>query len=49
MGSVNGEEAWAWLPEDQKESVLTQIGEVIAEVQRVPVGDLYRFQIRVTS
>jgi hygromycin-B 7''-O-kinase len=41
---VNGKEAWAWLPEDQRESVLTQIGEIIAEVQRVPVGDLSQLQ-----
>jgi hygromycin-B 7''-O-kinase len=40
MNGVNGKEAWAWLPEDQRESVLTQVGEIIAEVQRVPVGDL---------
>jgi hygromycin-B 7''-O-kinase len=44
MKGVNGKEAWAWLPEDQRESVLTQIGEIIAEVQRVPVGDLSRLQ-----
>jgi hygromycin-B 7''-O-kinase len=44
MGGVNGKEAWAWLPEDQKESVLTQIGEIIAEVQRIPVGDLSQLQ-----
>jgi hygromycin-B 7''-O-kinase len=30
---VSGEEAWAWLSEDQRESVLGQIGEIIAEVQ----------------
>jgi hygromycin-B 7''-O-kinase len=41
---VNGKEAWAWLPEDQRESVLTQVGEIIAEVQRVPVGDLSQLQ-----
>jgi hygromycin-B 7''-O-kinase len=44
VNGVNGEEAWAWLPEDQRESVLTQIGEIIAEVQRVPVGDLSQLQ-----
>ena len=30
---------WPSLPEDQKERVLCQIGETIAEVQRVPAGD----------
>jgi hygromycin-B 7''-O-kinase len=44
MNGVNGKEAWAWLPEDQRESVLTQVGEIIAEVQRVPVGDLSQLQ-----
>ena len=37
---IVGSEAWPILPEDQKERVLGQIGETIAEVQRVPVGDL---------
>jgi hygromycin-B 7''-O-kinase len=40
MNGVNCEEAWASLPEHQRESVLAQLGETIAEVQRVPVGDL---------
>jgi hygromycin-B 7''-O-kinase len=44
MSGVIGTEAWAGLPEDQRESVLTQIGEIIAEVQRVPVGDLSHLQ-----
>jgi len=44
MNGVSGKDAWALLPEDQRESVLTQVGEVIAEVQRVPVGDLSRLQ-----
>jgi hygromycin-B 7''-O-kinase len=44
MSGVNGKEAWVSLPEDQRESVLTQIGEIIAEVQRVPLGDLSRLQ-----
>jgi hygromycin-B 7''-O-kinase len=44
MNGVNGKEAWAWLREDQRESVLTQVGEIIAEVQRVPVGDLSQLQ-----
>jgi hypothetical protein len=41
---VNGKEAWARLPEDQRERVLTQLGEIIAEVQRSPVGDLSQLQ-----
>jgi hygromycin-B 7''-O-kinase len=40
MQGMLGTQAWAALPEDQKESVLGQIGETIAEVQRVPVGEL---------
>jgi hygromycin-B 7''-O-kinase len=35
-----GTQAWPALPEDQKERVLAQIGETIAEVQGVPVGEL---------
>src|SRR5882672_4527003 len=44
MNGVVGTEVWAGLPEDQKESVLTQIGETIAEMQRVPVGDLSQIE-----
>jgi hygromycin-B 7''-O-kinase len=44
MNGVNGKEAWVSLPEDQRESVLAQVGEIIAEVQRVPVGDLSQLQ-----
>jgi len=44
MNGVNGKEAWVSLPEDQRESVLCQVGEIIAEVQSVPVGDLSRLQ-----
>jgi hygromycin-B 7''-O-kinase len=40
LQGVVGAEAWPSLPEDQKECVLGQIGETIAEVQRVPVGGL---------
>ena len=46
MSGVNGKEAWASLPEDQRESVLSQVGEIIAEVQRIPLGDLSRLQPR---
>src|SRR6185436_13302450 len=41
-----GSEAWPALPEDQKEIVLGQIGATIAEVQRVPVGELSRIEPR---
>jgi hygromycin-B 7''-O-kinase len=40
LNGMLGTEAWPLLPEDQKERVLGQIGETIAEVQRVPVGEL---------
>jgi hygromycin-B 7''-O-kinase len=40
MSGVIGTEVWVDIPEDQKESVLSQIGEIIAEVQRVPTGGL---------
>ena len=40
VSGVVGSEVWPGLPEDQKERVLAQIGETIAQVQRVPVGDL---------
>ncbi len=41
-----GAEAWPALPEDQKERVLGQLGETIAEVQRVPIGELSRIEPR---
>lgn len=44
LSGVVGSEAWPGLPEDQKERVLAQIGETIAQVQRVPVGDLARIE-----
>jgi hygromycin-B 7''-O-kinase len=40
LSGVLGTQAWPELPEDQKERVLAGIGETIAEVQRVPVGEL---------
>jgi hygromycin-B 7''-O-kinase len=40
LSGILGTQAWPVLPEDQKERVLAGIGETIAEVQRVPVGDL---------
>ena len=41
-----GSEVWPHLPEDQKERVLFQIGEIIAEMQRVPLGDLSQIEPR---
>ena len=46
LSGILGTEAWPGLPEDQKERVLAEIGETIAEVQRVPVGDLSRIEPR---
>ncbi|SDI58438.1 MULTISPECIES: aminoglycoside phosphotransferase family protein [Bradyrhizobium] len=40
LSGVLGRDAWPALPEDQKEIVLAQIGATIADVQRVPVGEL---------
>src|SRR5882724_3927702 len=38
LSGVLGAEAWPSLPEQEKERVLAEIGETIAEVQRAPVG-----------
>jgi hygromycin-B 7''-O-kinase len=40
LAGVLGAQIWPDLPEQDKERVLRQIGETIAEVQRVPLGDL---------
>jgi hygromycin-B 7''-O-kinase len=40
LSGVVGTQAWPILTEDQKQRILGQIGEVIAEVQHVPVGQL---------
>jgi hygromycin-B 7''-O-kinase len=40
LSGIIGAQAWPSLPEDQKERLLGQIGETIAQVQRVPVGEL---------
>ena len=40
LSGILGSEAWPALPEDQKEIVLAEVGATIAEVQRVPVGEL---------
>lgn len=44
LGGVLGAEAWPSLPEQDKERVLADIGETIAEVQRVSAGDLARIE-----
>jgi hygromycin-B 7''-O-kinase len=46
LSGILGTQAWPVLPEDQKERVLAEIGQTIAEVQRVPVGDLSRIEPR---
>ena len=46
LEGVLGAEAWPSLPEQQKERVLAQIGETIAEVQRVPPGPLLGIEPR---
>jgi hygromycin-B 7''-O-kinase len=40
LDGILGTQAWPRLPESQKENVLHQIGETIAEVQRTPIGEL---------
>jgi hygromycin-B 7''-O-kinase len=44
LPGILGAEAWPALPEAQKERVLRQIGSAIAEVQRVPPGELLRIE-----
>ena len=46
LAGVLGTEAWPALPEDQKERILAQIGETIAEVQRVPLDGLSEIEPR---
>ncbi|HEY3677151.1 MAG TPA: aminoglycoside 3'-phosphotransferase/choline kinase family protein [Bradyrhizobium sp.] len=46
LQGVVGSEVWADLPERDKERVIGQIGETIAEVQRVPLGDLAMIEPR---
>ena len=46
LSGVVGSEAWPTLAEDQKERVLAEIGATIAEVQRVPLGELARIEPR---
>jgi hygromycin-B 7''-O-kinase len=44
LPGILGVEAWPSLPEEEKERVLAEIGETIADVQRVPVGALARIE-----
>jgi len=44
LSGVLGAEAWPSLPEQDKERVLAEIGETIAQVQRVPAGALARIE-----
>jgi hygromycin-B 7''-O-kinase len=46
LPGILGTQAWPALPEDQKERILAQIGETIAQVQRVPVGEMSRVEPR---
>jgi hygromycin-B 7''-O-kinase len=46
LGGMIGVQAWPTLPEHQKERLLYRIGETIAEVQRVPVGELSEIEPR---
>jgi hygromycin-B 7''-O-kinase len=46
LQGVLGEQAWPTMPEPDKERVLRQIGETIAEVQRVPLGGLAAIEPR---
>jgi hygromycin-B 7''-O-kinase len=46
LHGILGTEAWPTLPEEAKERVLGQIGETIAEVQKVPVGELAAIEPR---
>ena len=44
LSGVLGADAWPSLPEGDKERVLAEIGETIAEVQRAPIGALARIE-----
>jgi hygromycin-B 7''-O-kinase len=46
LHGILGSAAWPALPEDAKERVLGQIGKTIAEVQKVPVGELAAIEPR---
>jgi len=44
LPGILAEQAWPSLPEEEKERVLAEIGETIAEVQRAPIGALARIE-----
>ena len=44
LPGILGAQAWPSLPEAEKERVLAEIGETIAEVQRAPIGALARIE-----
>ena len=44
LSGVLGADAWPLMPDADKERVLAEIGETIAEVQRVPAGPLGRIE-----
>jgi hygromycin-B 7''-O-kinase len=46
LSGVLGAEAWPTLPEQDKERLLADIGDTIAQVQRVPAGTLERIEPR---
>ncbi|AMJ61367.1 aminoglycoside phosphotransferase family protein [Bosea sp. PAMC 26642] len=46
LAGILGSQAWRGLPEEQKERVLQQIGETIAQVHSVPLGELTRIEPR---
>jgi hygromycin-B 7''-O-kinase len=46
LPGVLGSEVWPTLSEGEKERVLVEIGQTIAEVQRVPLGDLANIEPR---
>jgi hygromycin-B 7''-O-kinase len=46
LSGLVGTQAWPILTEDQKQRILGRIGEAIAEVQSVPVGELSRLEPR---
>jgi hygromycin-B 7''-O-kinase len=46
LNGIVGTQAWPVLPEDQKQRILGRIGETIADVQHVPVGELSRLEPR---
>jgi hygromycin-B 7''-O-kinase len=46
LSGILGVDAWPAMAEEQKERVLAQIGETIAQVQRVPPGELLEIEPR---